>query len=828
MLVRFAIIAFALYFCAESHGYQDSDRELEVVIRDSDSKPVPGALVELSQTGKRGISAHTDATGTVRFHHLGRLDYLVSVQKGGFEPVENRTIFPETKPSRVAFTLLPARHKEQVNVAAAADKLESSSQGTEVATAAARELPTRPATVSDALPLVPGVVRDPLGGLSISGTAEHRSALIVNSADVTDPATGQFGTTVPIDIVESLNVLQTPYLAEYGRFTAGLVTVDTRRGGDKWKWDLNDPLPDFRIRSYHLRGIRDATPRINLEGPLIAGRLFFSEGLEYAVVKTPVITLPFPENQRIKAGFNSFSQFDYIVSPIQLITATFHVAPQQLKAVGLSTFDPQSTVPDAAIHDYTATVSDKLTLGKEDLLENTLSYTRFTARTWAHGLEDLIITPDGNLGNYFAQQQRASARTGWLSTYSLRPVTRLGTHNFKAGAYYASSSENGQILERPYSILGPAGQLLEQVNFTGGSPVNRTDSEISFFAQDHWLLLPNLSIDAGLRAESQAITETLRLAPRVGIAWSPFADTGTVLRAGAGLFYDRVPLDVFSFSQYPNQVITTYNDSGQVLQGPITYVNALGQVDTKVPFVFHENTIGDFSPRSTTWSFQLEQPLTSHLILRVSYLQNQAAGLVVMNPVPPGATSNLATMLLTGDGHSRYRQLEITGRIRLQGDKQQLFVSYVGSRARGDLNDFNNFLGNFPVPIIRPDQFSNLPADLPNRFLAWGLVHLPWRAQIAPIFEWRNGFPYLVTNPAQDYVGIPYQRRYPPFLSFDARISKDFKVNPKYTLRFSVSSNNITNHFNPDSIYSNTGAPLFGTFFGQHKRRFMADFDVLF
>src|SRR5207249_10663063 len=133
----------------------------------------------------------------------------------------------------------------------------------------AKELPNRAATVVEALPLLPGVVREPGGGLLISASSEHRSALIVNSADVTDPATGQFGLTVPIDSVETLNVYQTAYLAEYGRFTAGLVSVETRRGGDKWKWELNDPFPEFRIRSWQLRGLKTATPRINFEGPLI-------------------------------------------------------------------------------------------------------------------------------------------------------------------------------------------------------------------------------------------------------------------------------------------------------------------------------------------------------------------------------------------------------------------------------------------------------------------------------------------------------------------------------------------------------------------------------
>src|SRR5919197_5908808 len=141
----------------------------------------------------------------------------------------------------------------------------------------------KPAIVADTLPLIPGVVRSAQGEIKISGRGEHRSALIVNSADVTDPATGQFGMTVPVDSVETINVFKTPYLAQYGRFTAGVVAVETRRGGEKWNFELNDPLPEFRFRSRHLRGLKDATPRIVFNGPLRAQRLYLSEGFEYAI-----------------------------------------------------------------------------------------------------------------------------------------------------------------------------------------------------------------------------------------------------------------------------------------------------------------------------------------------------------------------------------------------------------------------------------------------------------------------------------------------------------------------------------------------------------------
>ena len=169
----------------------------------------------------------------------------------------------------------------------------------------------------------------------------------------------------------------------------------------------------------------------------------------------------------------------------------------------------------------------------------------------------------------------------------------------------------------------------------------------------------------------------------------------------------------------------------------------------------------------------------------------------------------------------------MTAKLRLT-DKSLLFLSYVRSRSQGDLNDFSSYLGSYPSPLLRVNQFANLPSDLPNRFLAWGMFHLPWKFRIAPVVEYRSGFPYAVTDAAQNYVGIPNQNRFPNFFSVDARVSKDFKVNPKYTVRLSVTAYNLTDHFNPEAFHNNAADPSYGLFFGQRGRRFTADFDVIF
>jgi hypothetical protein len=173
--------------------------------------------------------------------------------------------------------------------------------------------------------------------------------------------------------------------------------------------------------------------------------------------------------------------------------------------------------------------------------------------------------------------------------------------------------------------------------------------------------------------------------------------------------------------------------------------------------------------------------------------------------------------------------LELTARFSWKVG-QQVFFSYVRSRSQGDLNEFNKYLGNFPFPLVRPNQFTNLPGDTPNRFLSWGFLSLPWRMSIAPMAEYRVGFPYSVLDAAQNYVGVPNsdKTRFPNFFSLDTRVSKDFKVSPKYMLRFSVRGLNLTNHFNALGIHSNIADPQFGTFFGHYKRRYLVDFDVIY
>ena len=800
---------------------------LDVSTVDAGGNPVIGAVVEISD-GERTIAmGETDEFGHVLFSGLSAGTHTVSARMNGFT-VENRdvnTSGPFTSLRLMLVPMLTQRDTIEVHGTVAEVETNAAVPNT-LPPQNARELPSNPATVSDALPLTPGVFREPGGGLILSSSPENRSALIVNSADVTDPATGQFGTTIPIDSVEVLNVFQTAYLAEYGRFTAGLVSVETRRGGDKWRWDFNDPLPGFRIRSYHMRGIKDETPRLSFQGPLLKDKLFFAEGLEYELRKSLVYTLPFPFNQKIQQGWNSFSQLDWVQSERNLVTATVHLASQQLSAPNLDYFNPLATTPDTGTHNYTGTLIDHLNVWR-GVLESRFSVTEFDGAAWGRGPADFVMSPTGNSGDYFADQTRSASRISGAATYAFSPIEKLGSHQIKAGGYVAASEHSGNVIERPIDIVDTSNTLLETITFPHVHSFDVSDIEKSFFVQDHWILTPRLALDAGLRTEAQQISGAFRVAPRVGFSWMLPGSTQTVIRGGYGLFYDRVPLNIYAFNRYPDRLITDYAPDGSILASPTLYLNTLGQNVVKRPFVSQEPIDGNFSPQSTIWNIQIDQAVTKYLKLRATYLHNDSNGLVVMDVVPPTAATTTGSYLLEGSGASRYRQFDLTAQIKLRADRQ-LFFSYTHSFASGDLNDFGQFLGTLTAPVIRPNQYGTLSTDVPNRVLLWGVLKLPRKFQLSPTFEYRTGLPYSNLTALQQYYGVPNSNRFPSFLSLDARIARDFQITRKYTIRPSISGFSLTNHLNPEAVHYNIGDPAYGYFFGHRGRRFTGDVDFIF
>ncbi len=818
LLVTFSLVS------AASFAQTCSVSELRVLVQDRSGVAISDAKLWLGDNSETG-SRITDSEGTAEFNNPSCGDVVVHASSDGFQELAKTIQITGAGPVEATLVMAPATVQENLEVRASTPVIEASSSATgELRAEEVKELPYVPATVAETLTHLPGLLRSADGEINISGTGEYHGAFVVNQADVTDPATGKFGPTLPVEVVEAINVVKAPFVAEYGRFTTGIVSVETHRGADKWHTELDDPFPDFRIRSGHMDGLRNSTPRALLSGPLLHNRLFMITEVQYYLDKHPNLTLPYPFNESKQEFVNSFTQFDYILSTRHLLAGSFHFTPQHVNFVNPEYFNPQPVTPSYAQHNYEATLADRMAI-HGGTLASVISLQRFDAAIGGQGDADMVLTPTGNLGNYFARQYREARRGEWLETWSPGQISWAGAHDLKLGSSLDILTNSGQFTAHPVNILDLAGNLLRRIEFTNGSAYEVQDFGSAGFAQDHWTLKRGFTLDFGARFERQGIAKSFRMAPRLGFAWTPFGGGRTIIRGGYGRFYDRVPLDVYTFNHYPQRMVTDYSLDGNI-ETIRWYANALGMDAGPDTVLVHDRrALGSFAPRNATWRVQLEQRISRQVVIQALYEHSRSAGLVDLEQF--GTDTNLLT--LNGGGRSFYRQAEFSTRIEWKRG-QQIFLSYTRSRAQGHLNEFSGFVGNFPLPLVRPNLFSNLPGDSPNRLLAWGRVSAPLGLYILPLIEFRNGFPYASVDVLGNYVGMPNreQTRFPNFFSADARFVKDFKYRSKYTLRFSVSGFNLTNHFNALSVHANTADPQYGIFFGNYTRRYRADFELLF
>jgi hypothetical protein len=142
-----------------------------------------------------------------------------------------------------------------------------------------------------------------------------------------------------------------------------------------------------------------------------------------------------------------------------------------------------------------------------------------------------------------------------------RKISDVRTGNFN-GTFLFGGGSAPQLDALGMPVIGPNGQVLENISgleqyrrtllgLPGGTPTrfsialgdpttNVNQWLFAAFVQDEWRLRNNLSVSFGLRYEAQtAPSDKLSLAPRIGIAYTPDKKQRWVVRARAGIFFDR-------------------------------------------------------------------------------------------------------------------------------------------------------------------------------------------------------------------------------------------------------------------------------------------------
>jgi hypothetical protein len=768
-----------------------------------------GATVRLS--GPVVLETETDENGNYTFAAVASGTYRIEAFLSGLEA--SRTISVEAgKIVRAELQLKPADVKSSVTVTATAPETKDPAPSETISEKTLREAPNANERFENALPLIPGVVRGPDGRINLKGARTTQSGALVNSANVTDPATGIPAINVPIDVVSSVQVISNPYDPQYGKLTGAVSTVETKTSDyGKFHFSVQNLLPRLRDRDGAIRGIGASTPRLTVTGPIVKDRIAFTQSVEYRFVRTPVNSLPPLQRDTKLESFDSYTQVDFIVTPKQTATVSFALYPQKLDYFGLNTFTPQPSTPDFHQRGYQVYVQHHYLTGQQSFLTSQFSYKTFDADVTAQSDDAYRLLPDTTEGGFFSRQARRTSRVEWQENYQFAPRRFLGSHQFRVGLNYAHSSYDGRQSFLPAEIANASNTAVERVTFTAPTSFAVGQSETAWYAGDQWSIVPRLIVSLGTRFDSDTVTGSTHASPRAGFLISLTSDSRTILKGGVGIFYDRVPLMMPVFEQLPNRTVALLGPSGEELSS-----------------TFYRNHItgGLRNPRSTSWNLELDRKVFQSLLLRVAFEQRKTTDDFIVSPLSEGRSGILS---LSNGGSDSYKEFQVTARYQIR--RHVLNASYVRSRAFGDLNDFNQFFGTLAQPVIQPNARGRLAFDAPNRFLLWGSISGPWKLTLVPVYDLHTGFPYSVQDEFREYIGPRNKDRYPRFSSFDLQVTRRLTIpvgDRRLKARAGIGIFNLFNHFNPRDVQSNLASAQFGGFFNNAWREYRGKFVLEF
>ncbi|WP_285288957.1 TonB-dependent receptor [Alloacidobacterium dinghuense] len=754
------------------------------------------------------METKTNGEGAFVFDELPPGTYKLTASAQGMDGEQTVTL-TSNQVVRVLLLLKPARVTTTIDVSTADTAKKTPSPVQTIGEKTLTYAPNVNERMETLLPLVPGVVRGPDGHINLKGARNTQSGALVNSANVTDPVTGSPAINLPIDVVESVQVVSNPYDPEYGRFTGAVSSVETKTGSyEKRHFSIQNILPRWRDRDGSIVGIGAATPRMTLSGPLIKDKLSLIQSFEYRFVRTPVNSLPPLQRDTTQESVDTYSQVDLKISPQQTATMSLAVYPQKLQYMGLNTFTPQPATADFHQRGYEIYGQHRYLTGAESALISQLSYKTYDADVTAQNNEPYQLLIDTTRGGYFNRQERNTWRLEGQETYQLAPRHFVGEHELKAGLNATHSSYIGHQVFLPVELIGGSGSPVEQITFTAPTSYGVTQSETAWFASDKWSPKTRLTFDLGVRFDSDTVTGTTHAAPRTGFIVLLTKDGRTLLKGGVGMFYDRVPLMFPAFERLPQRTVWMFDASGQASSSTLYLNRIVG---------------GLHNPESIAWSAAIERQVLEHLAMRFEYEQRNTTKDFTVSPLSSG---NAGIIALSNAGRDFYREFQVAA--RYSSERMSLNGSYARSRAYGNLNDPALFFGNYPQAVIQPDARARLPFDAPNRFLFWADIAGPKRFTLIPVYDLHTGFPYSPWNEFHEYAGPRNERRYPRFSSMDLQVSRPFSLHVRDSRRLQVRVGfgvfNVFNHFNPRDVQNNVASNEFGEFLNDAWREYRGKF----
>ena len=782
---------------------------IQGVITTQTTIPLGGVMVSLFDGSDNVAQVASEGDGTYKFANLAPGRYTVTSIFENFETVTKPAVVSGGMTTDVPFDLRLAIAGEQVEVVAPTPVVPQTGTISSSDSVSQQELEqiSPGGGVQSALRLIAGVIEVP-GGVAIKGGRPSQAGMQLGPGMFVDAATGLSQGSLPDDAIDSVTVLPNPYAVEFGRFSSGLIVVNTRRAADKWKTRLNQLDPSFRNKRHTFFdpvGISSFNPRFETGGPLIKNKLFLLESDQYRYRASEIPSLP--QNDLVTSHrFSAFTRVDANLSPKHTLVAVNGFFPSVYQDATLGTFTPPNATVDTHGDVRTTGVTERAAWTDNLYSETTLETNLFNTKVVPQGSAPESLFPATTNGNFFNRQTRDTATYQLLETIS-GTIHHGGLHLYKAGIDVLHTDFSATSVSQPVLIYRPGpdgndGTLARRLDFGSSGPLRIHTDDFAVYAQDRLQPSTRWYLEVGGRLDRDAVVNRVNFTPRVGAAVL-LNDSGTaVVRAGYGLFFERTPSVAGVFNQYESYTDTRYAADGITPLGPSVQFQHMTMPNLK-------------TSRSRTWDAAFDDRLSSHWAVHVGVIDREGADELLVNPVTGADGSALA---LQSTGRSQYREAEV-GLHFTAGNRADLNATYARSQARADLNSFTTFFDSVLSPVVGIDQYAPARADVPNRLLGRGRVMPTPRWLVVAVADWRTGLPYSTVNEMLDFVGSRNSQRFPTYFRLDLGLEHRFRIfghQPWIGLRV----DNALNSFLPSDVQANITSPAYQTLYNSEYRLF--------
>jgi hypothetical protein len=230
-----AFIVLFSFFLSLSANAQSNSASISGTVQDSTGAVVPNATVEIhNPVSAFERSTTTDATGRFSFQNVPFNPYHLSVSGSAFAPYNQDVEVRSSVPLDIKINLQVKGSTESVTVeASGGDLLENDPTfHTDVDRGLFDKLPleSQSSSVSSLVTLAtPGIAADSNG--LFHGLGDHaENSFSVDGQPITDQQSKVFSNQIPLDSIQSLEVISGAPPAEYGDKTSIVINVTTRSG----------------------------------------------------------------------------------------------------------------------------------------------------------------------------------------------------------------------------------------------------------------------------------------------------------------------------------------------------------------------------------------------------------------------------------------------------------------------------------------------------------------------------------------------------------------------------------------------------------------------